>query len=39
MEVSDENVKSRQYEPTKTYIIGLVLGVEPNRVLNILEGI
>ena len=23
MKISDENVKSRQYEPTKAYIIGL----------------
>ena len=25
MKISDENVKSRQYEPTKAYIIGLIL--------------
>jgi len=25
MKISDENVKSRQHEPTKAYIIGLKL--------------
>ena len=25
MKISDENVKSRQYEPTKAYIIGLII--------------